>query len=90
MKPTHWEDPSRVEVGQAWDFDCDGEHMLVIVVETRDVEAKNHPYQARRNANVLVVVDVLNEGPRQVIGPFEEKIIGYSEKHLRRSFRRVS
>jgi hypothetical protein len=86
VKAPQWEDPSRVEVGQAWDFDSDGEYMLVIVVETRDVDAPKHPFQTRRNANVYVVQDVLNEGP----GHYEGRIIGYSEKHLRRNFRRVS
>lgn len=88
MKAPRWEDPSRVEVGQVWDFDSDGEHMLVIVVEVRDlVIAPGSDYErARRNANVYVVQDVLNEGP----GHYEGRIIGYSEKHLRRNFRRVS
>jgi len=87
VKP-HWLDPSRVEVGQAWDFDCDGEYMLVVVVETREVlVAKGSPHEkVRRNANVLVIQDELVSGS----GGYEGLVIGYSESHLRRNFHRVS
>jgi hypothetical protein len=81
LKPERWEDPSRVEAGQAWDYVGDDEGMLVIVTEVRDHPPTALDRSGRRNASVYVVEH--SDG-------YAGLVISYSEKHLRRSFRRVA
>lgn len=85
VRPERWEDPSHVEVGQAWDYVGDDEDMLVIVTEVRDNLPTVLDPNGRRNVSVYVVED---QG--EVAPAYEGHIIAYSEKHLRRNFRRVS
>lgn len=84
MKP---EDPSRVEVGQVWDYVGEDSDLLLLVLETRDAPPTRLDPEGRRNVNVLVLE---NCNQHEDGYGFVGKVISYSEKHLRRNFRRVS
>jgi hypothetical protein len=84
QKQERWEDPNRVEAGQAWDYIGEDEVMLVIVTETRDQPPSRLDKTGRRNASVYVVEHRF-EG-----FDYEARTIAFSEKHMRRNFKRVS
>lgn len=81
-RPFKWEDPSRVEVGQVWDYLGDSdEDVTIVVVDVRDMPPTVLESAGRRNATCVVLTDYSHHvGVR----------LSYSEDHMRRSYKRVS
>lgn len=85
-RPPRWEDPSRVEVGQVWDFIGEGEDITLLVLETREIPPTGLDPNGRRNASAYVLMSSQDDDTRG----FQGNILSYSEKHLRSYFKRVS